>query len=166
MFPNILICGIIGMTSVCYLIPFHERVLSTPRSVQQENLYGIGWYKILHRTRVNHTWQIYPHYFKSESRQGQSLQSEAISVIHPGDLVYIEATALWKNRVNFLIFSFSDIVTFTFQIRGKLGKNAAGWLTMEDVDRKKVFVEKTKTPPQVIILFICQKISHSFHRQF
>jgi len=92
------------------------RVLSTPRSVQQENLYGIGWYKILHRTR---------------SRQGQSLQSEAISVIHPGDLVYIEATALWKNR-----------------IRGKLGKNAAGWLTMEDVDRKKVFVEKTKTPSQ------------------
>jgi len=94
-----------------------ERIMvSTPHSVQQENLYGIGWYKILHRTR---------------SRQGQSLESQAISVIHPGDLVYIEATALWKNR-----------------IRGKLGKNAAGWLTMEDVDRKKVFVEKTKPPPK------------------
>jgi len=94
-----------------------ERIMvSTPHSVQQENLYGIGWYKTLHRTR---------------SRQGQSLESQAISVIHPGDLVYIEATALWKNR-----------------IRGKLGKNAAGWLTMEDVDRKKVFVEKTKPPPK------------------
>merc|ERR1719361_648765 len=85
-------------------------MVSTPHSVQQENLYGIGWYKILHRTR---------------SRQGQSLESQAISVIHPGDLVYIEATALWKNR-----------------IRGKLGKNAAGWLTMEDVIEKRSLLKK------------------------
>ena len=47
-------------------------------------------------------------------------------------------------------FTISIQYHFIFEIRGKLGKNAAGWLTMEDVDRKKVFVEKTKPPPKVI----------------